>query len=251
MYMSVKSKINEIVNFIEDLFLTNHKCIACGKEVSDQIKTGICCACNEKLNKISGEICVRCGESVVAGNKYCDGCKNMDYKFDENHSYAVYDEVSGKIVKSLKYNGNKYIAKNIAVMLFEDRKYFEGVDYIIFVPISKERLKEREFNQAEEIANHVSKLVGVPVISALEKIKENTHQAGLTRKERIKNIVNTIAVSEKEKETIKGKTILVIDDVFTTGSTLSECARVLKRAGADKIKTLTFAKTKQNMININ
>lgn len=249
--MSIKSKINDIVNFIEDLFLTSHKCISCGREVPDYVKTKLCETCSKNLSKISGEICVRCGESVVAGNKYCDGCKNMDYKFDENHSYAVYDDISGRVVKSLKYSGNKYIAKNIAEMLFEDKKYFEGVDYITFVPIGRERLKERGFNQAEEIAMHVSKLAGVPIIGTLEKIKENTHQAGLTRKERVKNIVNTIAVREKEKETIKGKVVLVIDDVFTTGSTLSECAKVLKKSGATKVRTLTFAKTKQNMININ
>ena len=251
MYMSIKSKIKSIVNFVEDLFLTNHKCIVCGKEVPDYVKRGLCEKCGGKLKRISGEICSRCGESVVKGNKYCDECKNMDYKFDENHSYAVYDEISGKIVKSLKYSGNKYIAKNIAVMLVEDKKYFEGVDFITFVPIGKERLKEREFNQAEEIANHVSKLAGVPLVSVFEKIKENSHQAGLTRKERVKNIIGTIAVIEEMKETISGKVVLVIDDVFTTGSTLSECAKVLKRSGATKVRTLTFAKTKQNMININ
>ncbi|MBP3582037.1 MAG: ComF family protein, partial [Clostridia bacterium] len=140
------------------------------------------------------------------------------------------------------------ISKYIANMLLEDKKYFEGVDYITFVPMSKERFKERDFNQAEEIAKDVSAAINIPVISVLEKIKENTHQAGLTRKERIKNIANTIEVKNDESFKIKDKTILVIDDVFTTGSTLSECAKVLKKKGANKVKTLTFAKTRQNMI---
>lgn len=246
--MSVKSKFKELVNFIEDLFLKNHKCICCRKEIPDENKRGICDKCFNSMELFSGELCSKCGEMVVAGNARCDSCKEIEYHFDENRSYAAYGEVSAIIVKSLKYNGNKYISKYIANMLLEDKKYFEGVDYITFVPMSKERFKERDFNQAEEIAKDVSAAINIPVISVLEKIKENTHQAGLTRKERIKNIANTIAVKNDESFEIKDKTILVIDDVFTTGSTLSECAKVLKKKGANKVKTLTFAKTRQNMI---
>ncbi len=246
--MSVKSKFREMINFIEDLFLKNHKCICCRKEIPDDNKRGICEKCFQKLEILSGEICLKCGEPVVKGNTKCDSCKEMDYCFDENRSYSAYLETSAIIIKSLKYNGNKYISKYIANMLLENKKYFDDVDYITFVPISKERLNERDFNQAEEIARGVSAGINVPLVDALDKIKENTHQAGLTRKERIKNIVGTIDVKKSAESVVKNKTVLVIDDVFTTGSTLSECAKVLKKKGVSKVKTLTFAKTRQNMI---
>lgn len=249
--MSVRIKFKEILNFIEDLFLKNHKCICCRKEIPDTVERGICDKCFLGVEVLVGELCSKCGEPVVKGNSKCDGCKEMDYHFDENRSYCSYSNVSANIIKSLKYNGNKYIVKYIATMLLEDKKYFEGVEYITFVPIGKERLKEREFNQAEEIAKEVSKVTSVPIIEALEKVKENPHQAGLSRKERMKNIVGTIAVKDEAVDEIKGKNILVIDDVFTTGSTLSECAKVLKKKGTGKVKTLTFAKTRQNMIKTN
>ena len=191
--MSVKSKFKEFANFIEDLFLKNHKCICCRREVPDENKSGVCDKCLKDFEVLKGECCSKCGEPVVSGNARCDRCKEMDYYFDENRSYASYTGTPAIIVKSLKYNGNKYISKYIANMLLENKKYFEGVDFITFVPMGKERLNERGFNQAEEIAREVSAGVNIPVVSVLEKIKENTHQAGLTKNERIKNIVGTIA----------------------------------------------------------
>lgn len=246
--MGIKTKFKEIVNFIEDLFLKNHKCICCKKEISDENKRGICEKCFAKIEVFSGDLCSKCGEVVVSGNLLCDSCKEIKYDFDENRSYTVYNDVSGSIVKSLKYSGNKYISKYIASMISENKKYFENVDYLTFVPISKDRLKERGFNQAEEIAKEVSKILNVPVLTMLEKVKENTHQAGLSRKERIKNIVGTIEIKKDISNELKGKNVMIVDDVFTTGSTLSECAKVLKIYEVARVKTITFAKTRQNMV---
>ena len=245
--MSIKNKIVEIINFIEDLFLKNHKCICCKKEIPDSNKRGLCEKCFSKVEVFAGDLCSKCGE-VVAGNLLCDSCKDMKYNFDENHSYAVYDEITGTIIKSLKYSGNKYISKYIASMISENKKYFEKVDYITFVPISRERLKERGFNQAEEIANEVSKILNIRVLSMLDKVKENTHQAGLSRNERISNIIGTIEIKKDISNELKGKSVMIVDDVFTTGSTLSECAKVLKANGVARVKTMTFAKTRQNMV---
>ncbi len=246
--MDFKIAMKGFVNFVEDLFLTNHKCIYCGREIPDTIKYGLCDGCYEKLEIFSGTLCSKCGEPVVEGNTICDECKEIKYEFDINHSFSSYSEVSARIVKNLKYNRKKYLARYLAYMMAEDREYCKGVDYITFVPISKARLKERGFNQAEEIAKEISILVNVPVIDAFDKIKENTHQAGLSRRDRIKNIIGTIEVKDDAKDLISRKNILVVDDVFTTGSTLSECAKVLKKSKSSSVKTLTFAKTRQNMI---
>ena len=87
------------------------------------------------------------------------------------------------------------------------------------------------------------------VFSLLEKVVEHKHQAGLTQKERLENLKDTFSISPENKDKIKGKKILIIDDVFTTGATLSECAKVLKSQKPKSVSSLTFAKTKFNSIN--
>ena len=128
---------------------------------------------------------------------------------------------------------------------------FENIDYITFVPIGSKRRKERGFNQAEELAFEIGKLTNIPVVDALDKIGNERHQAGLSQKERQENLSGSFKLRELAN-TIKGKYILLIDDVFTTGATLSECAKVLKsdkKNKPNKVFCYTFAKTRLNSTN--
>ena len=158
----------------------------------------------------------------------------------------MYSDVAMNVVKRFKYKSKKYYAKYIAEMMAENKKYFENVDYLTFVPIGAKRRKERGFNQAEEMAKHIGEILNIPVIDTLEKLGSERHQAGLTQKERRENLSGTITLKSCENLDLKDKAIMIIDDVFTTGSTLSECARVInlnKRNKPAKILCYTFAKT--------
>ena len=177
----------------------------------------------------------------------CDRCDGVNYHFKSNRSFVYYDDVSARIVKRLKYSNRKYCARYIAELMCENKKEFEGVDYITFVPIGEKRLKERGFNQAFEIANEISKITGIEILELLKKVGNEKHQAGLTRKERMDNLKDSFVLVEENAKSVKGKNVLVIDDVFTTGATLSECASVLNSKKSLKpkvITTYTFAKTK-------
>ena len=242
--MTLKEKFKKFVNWFEDLFMANHSCIVCSREIPDGTKFQICEDCISKIHRISGQLCGKCGDEILEDNKICDHCKDSSYGFDQNRSYCFYDEESSKIVKGLKYARRKYYAKYVAEMLADIKGYFDDVDMICFVPINKKRRNERGFNQAEEIAIELSKLVGKEVANLLAKDENSKHQAGLSQKERMLNLVGSFSVIDSEKEKIKGKTLLIIDDVFTTGTTLSECSKALKKLKPKKIKTLTFAKTR-------
>ena len=247
--MKILEKLKKMFVSFENMLSDEHSCIACSKEIPDGSEFQLCEKCLKNLDEIDGNICTKCGEKLKDGNMLCDHCKEFDYSFDRNKSICYYTDVSSGIVKSLKYGGRKYYAKHIAKLMTRDKSCFENVDLITFVPIGKKRLRTRGFNQAEEIAKEISKLVGIEVVSLLDKVVEKKHQAGLTQKERLENLKDTFSVCSENKDKIKGKNILIIDDVFTTGATLSECSKVLKIQKPKSVSTLTFAKTKFNSIN--
>lgn len=242
--MKIFTKLKNLALSIENSLSKEHSCISCGREILDGSDFQLCDNCLKSMQKIDGLLCLKCGEMLEDGNLNCKFCENFDYAFNSNRSIVYYNDVSSKIVKDLKYNGRKYYAKFIARLMVQDKSIFEGIDMLTFVPISKERRKSRGFNQAEEIAIEISKLTNIEVKECLIKTKDNKHQAELSQKERLKNLTGTFELAFEMKSEIKSKKILLIDDVFTTGATLSECARVLKTAKPKVINTLTFAKTK-------
>ena len=246
--MDLKEKLRNMINGLEDLFLNNHACICCRKEIPDGTNNfSLCDKCLSEISKISGSSCKICGEEVDINVSFCGNCNKDKYYFDKNTSFANYELVAAKIVKRFKFYSKKYYAKYIAKLMVENNDVFKDVDYLTFVPISDKRRKERGFNQAEEIANEISKLKNIPVLDLLNKIGDEKHQVGLSQKERLENLKGSFELIKDNSKFIKGKNLLIIDDVFTTGSTLSECARVIKSDKINKPKSVcsyTFAKTK-------
>lgn len=247
--MNLFRKIKNLLLSIEDSLSKEHSCILCDREMLDGNKFQICEKCFNNMQKIKEPVCSKCGEALENGNLNCLFCGSFNYAFNSNRSIFYYDDNSSKIIKGLKYNQRKYYAKFIARMMTEDMSIFEKIDVITFVPISSKRKKERGFNQAEEIAKEISKIVGIETIELLEKVKDNKTQAGLSQKERLENLKGTFAIKAGLEDKIKGKNILIIDDVFTTGATLNECSIVLKTAKPKRVRTLTFAKTRLFSIN--
>ncbi len=247
--MNLFKKIKGLFLTIEDSLSKEHSCLCCDREILDGSKFQLCEKCFQGLNKIDGLLCSKCGEVLEEGRLACEFCKNFDYEFKSNKSMFYYNDTSSNIVKKLKYNKRKYYAKFIARLMTEDKTLFENIDVITFVPVSKKTKKNRGFNQAEELATEISKMVNIEVKAYLDKVIDNKHQAGLSQKERLENLKGTFSLKLEFENEIKGKRILIIDDVFTTGATLNECARVLKTKKPKLVNTLTFAKTKLFSIN--
>lgn len=247
--MNLFRKIKNLFLMIENSLSKEHSCICCGNEMLDGSEFQICEKCLNNMQKIKEPVCSKCGETLEDGNLNCSFCKSFNYAFKSNRSIFYYDENSSRIIKGLKYNQRKYYAKFIAKLMTEDKSIFEKIDLITFVPISRKRKRARGFNQAEEIAKEISKIVGVETIELLEKVKDNKTQAGLSQKERLENLKGTFEIKAGCEDKISGKNVLIVDDVFTTGATLNECSMVLKIAKPKKVTTLTFAKTKLFSIN--
>ncbi|MBQ8425188.1 MAG: ComF family protein [Clostridia bacterium] len=229
--MDLKLKIKQICLKLENLIFENHSCIACGKEIPDGTKFSICEKCFNKMKKIDEDKMI----------KYY-WLNEKEIAFNKSIAFYVYDEIVSSIVKSFKYSSKKYYAKYIAMLMTENLDIFNDYDYLTFVPITSKRLKSRGYNQAEEIAKEISKITKIPVVELIRKTKETRNQAELSKEDRINNLKDSFVIIDKEN-IIKDKKIIIIDDVFTTGTTMKRCSFEIKKLKPKEIFVMTFART--------
>ena len=204
-----------------------------------------CIFCNEVIeyDKIS---CNKCSEFVKPYDIDDAICENnrSDSKIDMAICVYGYDMGVENAVRNLKFYGVKYNAAKMAEAIYNQIKTVIGeepFDYVIPVPMTKKDKKKRGYNQSELICKSLSELYSMNYDNnILVKIIQNKKQHDLDKYDREKNIKNVYAVIDKDK--INGKTILIIDDVYTTGATLRECAKELKQNGANKIYAAVYAK---------
>ena len=212
-------------------FIFPKRCIICGKilELNTIEKQEFACNnCKKKLEYISREMSVR---KVV--NKYYDY-----FYFSYKYEGTIRD-----LLLNYKFSNKRFLYDFLSYKISNELKLFtlEKIDLIIYVPISYKRFLERGFNQSFLIAKRVSKSLNVPLFRfILIKTKHNQTQSLLSKKERIINTQNVYKVLFKDF--IKSKNILLVDDIYTTGATCNECAKVLKKAGANRIIVATVAK---------
>lgn len=245
--MKIKRTFVKLLNFFENCFMKNHSCICCYQEISDDTKYMLCEKCKNDIEILNDKICLKCGDKLNKNENCINDCKKNNYVFERNYSNFYYTKSAAKIIKNLKYGKKKYLAKYIAEMMSENDQIFDNIDVILYVPSSKKRLRERGFNQSKVLAEEIAKIKNISISNGLIKTKETIHQAGGSQKDRMKNLKNSFAFDEKLVNEVAGKNVLIVDDVFTTGSTLNECSKVVKKLNPKRIKTLTFAKTKFNL----
>lgn len=225
----------------ENALMPEYSCLCCGRECRDT-NLLVCENCKNILIPITGHVCEKCGNPIPKSCTICDECKNKELFFDKARASYIFDDYSKKLVYDLKYFNKKFASSHITQKLIEPLLSFDSPNLLIPVPLHQNRLKERGYNQSELIANSLSELTSLPInTTALTRKIETETQTGKSKKERQENVVGAFAVVSKAE--IKNKNIVLIDDVFTTGATTNECARVLKKAGANKVYVLTVLKT--------
>jgi ComF family protein len=211
------------------------------------------------MRPIAGGVCSVCGERLfspyavagVAGEPRCLMCRRIEPPFVRAIAYGSYESGLRELIHLLKYGGVRPAANVLGRMLAEAIASIEAnfpADSValIPVPLHRTKLRQRGFNQAELIARaamEIGPLRGRLQLCAgvLERTRETTSQIGLTSHQRRDNLRGAFRVAQREA--VQGREVLVIDDVYTTGTTVSECARVLRRAGATKVWVATVART--------
>jgi ComF family protein len=224
-------------------------CKLCQSVVEDLRLGVVCQSCWDRAKLIEAPFCTACGyafasKAISAEKALCGPCRRNLYRFDVARAWAPFQEPVKEVIHQLKYGCHPSLARPLAVRLastYETHRQRLQADWMLPVPLHPARERERGFNQASEIARHLSRMVGVPLARGwLLRTRPTEVQAGLTRRERRRNVSGAFAMSKSAE--IRGRTVLIVDDVFTTGATLNECARILKQSGTAKIAVLTVAR---------
>ena len=210
--------------------------------ILDLIYPPVCGICG-KLNQ--NYLCKKCQKILENQSKFIID-KNQDFNQNFNkHLYIFkYEGIIRRIILNYKFNEKSYLYITFVNFLLKNEKFFKilkSYDTIIPVPISSERKNERGYNQSELLAKELAKKLNIECVkNCLIKNKNIIEQSKLTKVERQKNIQGVYILKNKEK--LINKKLLLIDDIFTTGSTVNECCKILKQANPRKIDIFTIAK---------
>ncbi|OGP10876.1 MAG: hypothetical protein A3G39_07230 [Deltaproteobacteria bacterium RIFCSPLOWO2_12_FULL_43_16] len=202
-----------------------------------------CQRCFDSIRFIKSPICSCCGTPFVAEESedhLCGVCIKTKRPFSKARSIGFYEGNLLEAIHRFKYNGKTSLSKPLGKIML-DRFSPNNYDLIVPVPLHRARLKERGFNQSLLLARELARTYKLPIdYLNLKKIRATDAQINLKGKDRVANVKGAFAV--EDDKAFDGKRVLLIDDVYTTGATIVECGKVLKKAGAKDIDVLTLAR---------
>jgi len=232
----------KLKNNIVNMFYPKHiKCIFCKSELSQKNVYDCCDTCFKILPFIKHNFCIKCGLKFEKdGTGTCLNCKTNNFTFNTARSALNFEGKVVNTIHKLKYARYKFLAEPLSYFLYDTLLIQDWkIDTICYVPLFKTRQKQRGYNQAKELAINLSKLTNIPVCDDIIRVRDTPTQTKLSRNQRQENVKNCFKVLDKTN--IKDKNILIIDDVFTTGSTSNELSKQLSNSGANKIYVLTVS----------
>jgi ComF family protein len=194
--------------------------------------------------------CQTCGEAfhgLIDGHFACPNCQNLRFSFSFARPATVRDERTLDLIHRLKYGRQIHLAAELgrlASQAFTDPRLAIAQTNqwpLVPVPLHRSRLRQRHFNQASEISRSLSKVIGLPILHALRRVRNTETQTQLSRKQRMENLSGAFEVTRRGRGWIENSPdgAVLVDDVLTTGSTVDECAKTLRRAGFQEVYVVT------------
>jgi ComF family protein len=226
-------------------------CRICGEILENVGALPVCTKCWSEFAAVPKPICELCGRpffvnapNLAERNHLCQLCRRGTYTFDRARSYGIYNDAMHRAVLLLKHEEmapfGRWFAERIAEIVLADPENLRA-DVVVPVPLHRARMRERRYNQAQMIAAPLARLLCLPCEPrALARIRPRPDKLILSRSERWKSVQGAYEASAGAK--LKGRVILLVDDVFTTGATLDACARALRKAGVAKVIGVTAAR---------
>lgn len=232
----LKKTLNSIVN----LFFP-HLCFICEKNIPDY--SVLCNKCDSRIKFFKPPLCLGCSKKISQNSSFCKKCKTKDLYYDKLISCTEYREPIRTLIHLLKYKNHDYLADFLSSLIIDYLKRIglkgAGFDLMLPVPSHSIRMREREYNQSNLLAKRLSTFLKIPLKSDIIFCKKNLKsQSKLKGKNRRENVKNNFFVMAP----VRNKNIILVDDIITTGSTINECAKALKKEGAKKITVITLAK---------
>ena len=220
-------------------------CAAC--RIATEPGIHLCADCAETAQRIEAPFCECCSQQfsgAITQQFTCSNCAGREVHFQCAVAAYLSRGVVRDFIHAFKYNAQFHLRHTLAGWLAhaldDPRITSRPFDAFIPVPLHHVRFREREFNQAAELAALVSQRRGIPVWDALKRTRYTSTQTKLDRAERMENLRGAFRVRHNAR--VKERHLVLVDDVFTTGSTVEECSRVLLRAGASSVRVITVAR---------
>ena len=230
-------------------FVLPVECIGCRRMLGADPVPFFCRACWEQIIPLTGPSCSRCDQPFVSpaatawtpGHR-CQNCLERPPAYQRARTLYPYLPPLQEAICAFKYRGKFALAKPLGALMARALPADLEIDLIVPVPLHPTRLRAREFNQSLLLADHVSRQLRKPVMAThLVRALPTDPQTTLTRQERLRNLRQAFTVHQPDS--LAGRRILLIDDVFTTGTTLNECAKALVKSGAQSVTAVTLART--------
>ena len=216
-------------------------CAVCSALLAEPLSGCVCDACWGLILPLGPPLCDRCGDPMTRIDAGCSGCLGQSTAVTRARAIGQYEGTLREIIHALKYSGRHSLARPLAERMRQSGSaLLEEVDYVVPVPLHWRREFERGFNQAREIARHLD----LPVVNALVRTRATRAQVELAAGRRRANVAGAFALRHRwfRRCAIRNKTVLLVDDVSTTGATLDSCATELRKAGVSDVYALTAAR---------
>jgi ComF family protein len=221
-------------------------CHVCKKFIADAGVLHVCSSCREQMPVPAHPLCTVCGIPFDgAGDDHCcSSCLKSPPSFDAARAAIIHDGPGRNLIHAFKYNAKTHLRRPLALLAVENVTDFVAArrpDLIIPVPLHVKRLRSRGFNQAVLLGEMLAREWCIPLHRrAMKRVRWTEPQINLTADLRRKNVKGAFCVSDAAL--VIGKRVLLVDDVLTTGSTVEECSKMLKRAGAAEVLVVTVAR---------
>ena len=230
-------------------FVLPVECLSCSHSLSTDPIPFFCTACWRSIRPLQQPVCVRCDQPFISPaattytpNHQCQQCQEQPPHFQRAWTLFPYLPPLRDAICAFKYRGKLTLARPLAQLMINALPHGLDADVIIPVPLHPARLRTREFNQSLLLADQLGRHLSRPISATnLVRIALTDPQTTLSRQARLRNLRNAFSV--RRPQDLAGTRILLVDDVFTTGTTVNECAKALRKAGSGPVFALTLART--------
>jgi ComF family protein len=219
-------------------------CTVCEATLDRPTQGPVCRACWQSIRLLTPPLCESCGDPLATWRTVdvalarCPRCRRTSRFVDRARAIGAYEGTLRSVVHALKYDDRRSLARPLgALMRRHGAEILHGAAFVIPIPLHPSRRRARGFNQAADLARHLD----VPVAHALRRVRATATQTGLPAAQRHRNVRDAFLVTSAGRH-LRGATVVLVDDVCTTGATLEACARVLKAEGVAEVRALTAAR---------
>lgn len=231
------------------IYPENIYCISCGDFIEQDKAYSLCDNCMKKMHWITENRCCICGKEILDEQELCQDCQVNVRQFDYGMSCVQYGRMEKKLIHRFKYKDCGYMGRPMGLLMAERLvaessvvSVLNEIGLVVAVPMYKGKQRIRGYNQAEVLAQEVALRLGLPYCkNLLQRTRDTAPMNALHAEQRRENVKEAFQIAEKYREKLDNCIALLVDDVYTTGSTADACAEVLKREGAQGVFVLAFA----------